>query len=631
MPNPAFMHPTSPRQNWTAQSNLVATDNFDEDFIVFGTASAKLVSIGSTSNLFYQTVTAATHNRVSFFVKRPDSQPVTTNDCVPHFDGTDLTSPDIREMGNGWYRMDAYDTGTGSVNAGITVKKNRTVYIDGAMVSTIQPVAPQFFYGDMLGCSWSGTAHESQSVHDYTQLTAPAAELFTPSQGSMRMVLWMRQDYDEIVATLEYELTMLTGGSGNDFRFYYNESDNKLYLKDTTPNTATSAAVTWSWGDTLILHITWGENGLAIYVNGVLNGSNGTYDVDNYTTLRIGSYSDGMKQLGEVWQDFTIWDRELTATQILADYNLIQDLDLSIGSVSPIPFLWTKDGDNIVDNCDDNTRDSWAVVGGIPGSFPAKTELQVDFSNELSQISTLYLSNFIIPFHFDPTEYLYEERQGTVDANSSGGEYISASVGAVQANLPGPASFSNIYQAFEGKEFYVFLRWQDDDADKTISLKPSFTADQVIYEGKWRNFYDMNGTSWHLLRSHAMPLFKKIAPSAKEAATILIHCYVMRSTVPNDFYKHDYTTLMFRPMVEMDVGEGGNNRYKVYYVGGKARVLNSTLAWGEVIPVKGDVIELVPNKLNQLRSIMGDQDTDPVITWTMEYEKVLVTPRWGVM
>jgi hypothetical protein len=53
---------------------------------------------------------------------------------------------------------------------------------------------------------------------------------------------------------------------------------------------------------------------------------------------------------------------------------------------------------------------------------------------------------------------------------------------------------------------------------------------------------------------------------------------------------------------------------------------------GGDISFTGSVIELQPEKLNVLYSLLGaNGDIDPLVTYTMTYSRIFVTPRWSLL
>jgi hypothetical protein len=91
----------------------------------------------------------------------------------------------------------------------------------------------------------------------------------------------------------------------------------------------------------------------------------------------------------------------------------------------------------------------------------------------------------------------------------------------------------------------------------------------------------------------------------------------------------DYANFMFRPMARLDVGDGGS-RDKLYFDNDLLKAYDVNAVY-ETLPFFGDRVELLPGITNMIRAIMGDETVDPVITWTLEFEKIFVTPRWGLV
>jgi hypothetical protein len=302
-----------------------------------------------------------------------------------------------------------------------------------------------------------------------------------------------------------------------------------------------------------------------------------------------------------------------------------EDGDLAL---SPIPYLWTKDGDNVIDNCDDSTRDNFAYAGGIPGTFPAITEFRLDPGQAPSAMKKIWLSSFPLEWLPDPTLAFFADLSGTADGGSSGGAYIQDSLTDTEKTYSGTPNITDAPRLLGGLEFYVFLRMKEDNATGEIGIRPYFVSGGEGYMGDYK-YYDLNSTSWRLIRSPALPLLKKFPHIDGNYGTFSLRWAMIRPVAGVLTFDMDYANFMFRPMARLDVGDGGS-RDKLYFDNDLLKAYDVNAVY-ETLPFFGDRVELLPGITNMIRAIMGDETVDPVITWTLEFEKIFVTPRWGLV
>src|SRR3972149_2773132 len=168
--NPVFGN-TTYDTGWTTAAALVSEKNTDENFTLFGSASARLYWLTTATGAFTQSLTLAVETHVlSCYAKREDGAAVTASDLKIIYDTVEQTTTFI-SVGDGWYLLQDSATGLGIAAAtGVSVQYPRQVYVDGFQALAAIDQRP-FFYGDQLGCAWSGTAHARASTQTATGLT----------------------------------------------------------------------------------------------------------------------------------------------------------------------------------------------------------------------------------------------------------------------------------------------------------------------------------------------------------------------------------------------------------------------------------------------------------------------------
>src|SRR3990172_2137158 len=312
--NPVFGSSTYDT-GWTTAATLVSEKNTDEDFVLFGAASARLYCITTATGAFTQSLTLAASTHVlSCYAKREDGAAVTASDVKLIYNTVEQTTTFV-SMGDGWYLLQTSVTGTGIAAAtGVSVQYPRQIYVDGFQALAAADQRP-FFYGDQLGCAWSGTAHASTSTQTATVLTITATDdTLREAQGGLGLV-W--RPFLANTASLTTQYLFSTGASG--LNAYYQASDDKFYFTDGT-TTISTAAQTFPAFDRIILHFVWGPSGLAIYKDGVSAASSANFDPVAAATLYLLCNSSSAAQAVGVAMDFTVFGVELTAAQITDDY-----------------------------------------------------------------------------------------------------------------------------------------------------------------------------------------------------------------------------------------------------------------------------------------------------------------------
>jgi len=186
-PNPIYGHGTWDT-GYTASAGMDAALNTDEEFVLFGTNSARLVNRNTASGLlWYITINVGDTSTYSFskYVKRSDGAAVTSTDASLYYDEALATT--YTAVGDGWYRLRATFTGiAANTVAGLVVGAGRAVYTDGLLIESGTYVyATPLIHGDMLGCSWAGTAHASASTRAAPVLKYPVADIHRRGYGTI--------------------------------------------------------------------------------------------------------------------------------------------------------------------------------------------------------------------------------------------------------------------------------------------------------------------------------------------------------------------------------------------------------------------------------------------------------------
>lgn len=632
--NPVFGHATW-NNGWLVWADLVGQKNTDMEHVLWGSVSAKVTRVGTGSNYkLLQIINVGNTNthQLMAYVKKLDGTAVTAADARLFYN--DHLPTTYTPCGGGWYQLTASVTGiNASIFCGVAIwALNTPMFIAGVQLAESSTVVP-FIYGDMLGCSWTGTPHASTSTSTAGYVRIPTAGILSAGGGTIRMAVRHLSAYDR-------------AGNGylfSDGTFWaaYNQSVDKWQFSDGTDTIGgAGAAQSFATGDIQILHFVWGPAGKQIYLNGALYATSATlaaWSVGDY--LYIGSTNTPNQHFNGTILGTLIFDVPLTAAEIAADYAQasahVRGGDGCGQRLDAIPWLWTKDGDNQVDNCNDSTRDNWAVCAGIPGNVEADTTFQLETSNG----RTVAISRFDTHVFVDPGVLYaddFSEDTNTADATCSGGDYHRVIVGVNQAVAFPAAGVSNrsILEEIFGREYYMAMRIYDEAASDTLYIQG------VIYNGGQGSIIGepravSASRAWRLLRTHPVyvPQFNRSIIPFRNYSYLYYMLPLIARSGSKDYVRFDYICAVPRPVVRIGslssfiVPTATNFVYNGMYADAV-----SSAGFEGAVDVSGDPVALVPGKYNALISFIGmDAANAATITWTLTYTGVYIIPRWGLM
>jgi hypothetical protein len=607
---------------WGAGAGVAAAQNLDPRYLLPGqTSSAKLTAISGANNYFAQTINAGNVNKHSFsaLVMKPDFSAVTVSDCQITYNGAQTTT--YLNLGNGLYLLTAINiTGINAgTSTGVTVANGKTVFLLAFQMEELAYATP-IFWGDLLGCAWTGTAHASTSTRTGAVLKLPiAADTLNLTSGSIR-VEWRTRMTQAYPVAIEFFDTR-DGGHATSLAAYWNNADQKFTFSDGV-NSITSAAQTFASGERMVLVFTWGPSGLNIFKNGANVATGATYTVPSAgTSVYLGVANNGAFQVNSDLVGLSIYDTELTLAQVAADYANMLPILTAGGRVETIPWLWVKDGDNIVDNCDDSSRDNWAIAGGVPGTLDAVTSwdiLTAGLGLELI-LSNCALDNFLLP-----TSNLFYDISGTVVANTCGGQEFQVTTTNFLGpkTVPGTAISPQALLALSGKEMYAAARIYADNPFYLIS-GCRIASYYVLPEASTIVSQTLYGMS--LTRPLVVPDVRSLASLGFTIATGYFYINVNNPTGSSATHT-DYFAMLAKPTLRTGASYGP--RYLIK--GTQLTGMSSTYQLQSVDSIVGDAVELVPEHYNELLLFTLDSNKDPNITNTTTIA-VSVAPRWALL
>jgi len=470
--NPIFGNST-PLTGWTATT---VTARIDRSERLFGINNILLSGAAGKFETVTDSIAAGTYTQ-SCYAKKKDGTPITDLDVkLGASTGTFTTT--YTPVGNGWYRLTCSRVlaAPSIVYVSVwTIALGTAVVITGFQLS-LQGTDYPLCHGDMLGATWSGTAHNSNSVRSVDGLIKNfmSGDLVSNpllGRGTMRIVIKMARAYNELASRLGIVYT----GSANSLRLYYHYT-NFQFVIGVPIFTAGGAVQSFIAGATFTLHLQWSTAGVKLYVNGTADGSVILYTGLFWGMAQLGDLTAGFTDKSCTFLDFALFDEVLTPAQIAADYARIAPLAAADVNIGRIPWIYTKEvasNVNRVRNALDTNNSNFVVVGGVPGSAECDTEMILNPQMTWDLGDNILISNLNAREFINPS-LLYFDINTTADADRSGGGYGSQSIASpnyIFDNFQITVS-PFIMEALVGKNIYLMVNM--DDAGSGLEVKSRF-------------------------------------------------------------------------------------------------------------------------------------------------------------
>lgn len=618
MTNPIFGHSTY-NNGWTAGAGITVAKSANPPFVLFGLFSAKLTCNSATvaDNEFTQSINVGNTNAhvLSCYAKLPDSSAISATQCALTYNGATITTT-YTSVGNGWYRLSGSLTGANAARTfGIRVVNQYTVYVDAWQLEEYDR-ATSFFYGDMLGCSWNSTPHDSKSLRATPVLGLSVGNtLLNNAAGTIR-IIWKapfaNTVYTDPVNYLFY--------CGNNFRIYYGAiNDQWEYFFG---GGGVIVSDTFVAGDIRIIHATWSPAAINLYVNGTKNLISGAYEAATFASiLNIGSSDTGTFPLNGTFMGFEILDHTMTDAEVAADYANVSQLIADGQSLGGIPYLWSASADGVVQNADDGTNQNWAVVGGIQGDLPADVEMRLITSTNSDDV---YIGNLDCDYKrfIDPEFLTYYA--ATVDE-------ISVNTDTALATIP---LDNDEFEIMKGRYLSVMVRGDEDATGNNLFWRTGVNPGGAYY------YTDYLASSWIASASNdfsidlspqiALPedeqLFNLIA--INRAVTVTVHA--LRTPAGALTFRLQTAQIVPYPMVRLANISGGSATVKLY-IKDRSYEVDSSYNLYYSHETRGDLLRFVPGRYNILVSYIGREAIASTNDETLTYNLVMYTPRWSTM
>lgn len=593
--------------------------------------AAHLYNQNSAVRNFTQTMTlSATTHVLSFVAKKPDLSAVTSSDVVVWGAGSARTTTFI-SLGNNLYLCyAAFTASAGSSTYGAEVKGRRDVLLSdfnlhaNNTLFTSYPVA--FGAGHIPGCTWSSTAHASTSTRLATIYKRVLADELS---GEFVMMfwgapLWGATNISGNATIMTYEI------AADNFSLNFLDAGNVWSFTGSVGGTSpsiSSGAQTHTYGTPIhfAIHQDVSAANYKLYINGALAGTSGTIApiINGGGTLYLGGITN---QPFNGWIDgLRIFKGELSATQIAAFYTAELPVKTAAAkALGGIPYLWTKDGDGVLDAVDDTNRDNFCIIGNISGDEAALTEWRIQLPTSTPP-RCVWLGRKAVGSGFEAA-LLWLEHQGTADGGTSGGEY-AATTSAANMTLIDTITTADIHN-FRGRYKYIGHFYVTTN---NVTVKPAFhwnAASQV--PATFGDSVTIATNAAMLLRDFGeLNIFYNDKRSIKPT-TIVVYLSVTPVTGTSTVWL-DFVQLLPYPNARIQATDTS-----ISISAGDILAINGTEAYIYRASTnahlydceyRGDPVDVLPNKYNYIFFLPGEEGTAYDITDTGTFT-VYVTPRW---
>jgi hypothetical protein len=221
--------------------------------------------------------------------------------------------------------------------------------------------------------------------------------------------------------------------------------------------------------------------------------------------------------------------------------------------------------------------------------------------------------------------YLLSDLSGTPAVGTGSGDAVET-IALAQTTLYRytNAGVGPILDQVEGMEYYVQARMQDHGADEiTVAAVLTIGSSTLIS----KSITYTTSANYLLLRTPAITIPHRARPKLGRSADKRFGLAFSRTSGTENVLL-DYFVVMPRPMIRFDTNAHAGAGAIILYDGKTARKSTTGSEIEEDIPIFGDRVELIPNKINMVSMLQGDE-TGIALTATATIV-AKVEPRWSV-
>lgn len=399
-PNPSFANTTSYLQNWIVDTDVIASQVTEPGLTRSHNSAVLVRNTGSVVRKFSDSQTLTGTYRCSAFVRNLNGEPVTTSDVQILIDNVAVTTT-IADVGNGWYRASGVGASSSTSECGLQLQVGASVIVDDMQLTEVASslatsVASSFPFwnGDMLGCSWASTVHNSATHTSDGELFWPLADELA---GQFTIAGWFtpigwpdtgveRTIFSYVDGTDYIDLSYT---SNDEFTFRKRIGTTATYTRSFVVNSFEPCHVALIQdANSLEIHINGGVAAISVAkAAGFASGGN-FYLGSN---PQIGGSANG----DCAFDGWRIWTVALTATQYLQLYNNELPIKTALRLVGLPPISWsaatTTDGENDL-TYSSGTTDVAFMLAGIDGDGPAKLRVDAQYSYDSTKDEAWFMA-----------------------------------------------------------------------------------------------------------------------------------------------------------------------------------------------------------------------------------------------
>ncbi len=616
---------------WTAiaTTGLLISQNTDPQYCLPGlisSAAIQYTNAPETLSIYAQSINVGNTNNHTFsaLVKMPDGSAPTSSDVVIYYNINKTTT--YTNLGNGIYLLSATTAGiNGATNTGIAILGAKKIYLLAYQCEEKAYHTP-ICWGTLMGCAWTGTAHASTTTRTAAMCKVDGADIYDPGQGTI-VVVWKSPP------VLTGAAFYLFHTSTNSRLYLYCNGSNSYTLSDGT-NSATATSQTIAANTIYVFHCVYGPAGMTLYVSGTSQATQATFlpaAVDGY--IAIGTDATATAHANGTFLGVVPYNKPMTAAEVTASYNNIYRQVTGgdgLGQrLSAIPWLWTKDGDDVIDNHNDSGHDNFAVIGGIPGSADARIRALVTVSS-----SSTSWEGWLIKSSSPGGDFITPSWQWVADANNTsigaGATYSGGKITSFTINTTGTAVISTepfrSYMDWGNTHYFIRL----DDTGSDLKTAPMFNFNET--GNIFGDFKAISGKSTSRM-FYSGSMFIGFPPYAKKSDLIVHPKVWLKRTTGSHVLKVDcgyiLPSQLWKIRSAISTSEGAFAKFVVHK--GRGYEVNSTGVIVKPSLTFGDEITLSPQRNNYLFGLSGKDGSAHVIADTFTFTDFYVTPRYSIV
>jgi len=334
--------------------------------------------------------------------------------------------------------------------------------------------------------------------------------------------------------------------------------------------------------------------------------------------LHIGSDTSTTNHINGTFTEFDVYNRALTAAEVAADYANIQQVIADGQGLGGIPYIWTKDGDNVVDNADAGANENWCVIGGVQGDLPAEVEASMTVGGMAA--ADLYMGRLDWDYdEFIDPNFLVNNSAGTVPISPSDGTitYIGFA--------------DDEFRLVAGRKFAAVVRASDSGSANNISMRTGVRPGAALYYSAYEpvNYGSAAATAIDTTPDIYIVQDEEFYRTLGITRAGSVFIGAKRASGTSNLIVQS-VGLLPSPRTRFTNLAGGTAYPTLIYTNGNTYEVTGGTALAYTYQTDGKPFEVAPNKYNVLVTYMGREAVASPGTVTLTYNSVYVTPRWKV-